>query len=51
MTGQHSKPAWTAPEIVVYGDLAELTQAPPVKLKTPGGIDDFGVPGVQDLSL
>ena len=39
------KQIWETPEVVVYGDVVELTQQ--VKPKTPGTLDDFGVAGIS----
>lgn len=42
------KKEWQKPELVVYGDVAEITKQ--IKLKTPGTEDDFAVSGIQDPS-
>ena len=40
------KKVWEIPELVVYGDIATLTQN--VKPKQTGSRDDFGVTGISD---
>lgn len=42
-----SKKAWVPPTLTVYGTVVKLTRQP--KLKVPGGMDDFAVPGISDF--
>lgn len=39
------KQQWQTPSLTVYGTAEEVTGQE--KLKTPGGSDDFGVPGIE----
>jgi hypothetical protein len=43
-----SKKVWHRPELVVHGDVVQLTQQ--IKAKQLGSIDDFGIGGIQDPS-
>ena len=41
------KKVWVTPSLIVYGDMASLTQQDG-KFKQPGSQDDFGVAGISD---
>lgn len=43
------KKEWKTPEVVSYGDVAEITRQT-IKDKTLGFQDDFGVTGIEDPS-
>ena len=43
---QDEKKLWQNPEIIDLGTIHTLTEQ--VKLKTPGTVDDFMVPGIQN---
>lgn len=47
-TQKDIKKDWQKPELVVYGDVAEITKQ--IKAKTLGSGDDFGIAGIQDPS-
>jgi hypothetical protein len=38
---------WSMPQLTVHGGVAQVTEAKPQKLKSPGTKDDFGVAGVS----
>lgn len=42
---KQTKKQWCTPSLTVYGTAEKVTGQ--VKSKTPGGTDDFGVPGIS----
>jgi hypothetical protein len=41
---------WESPQLFIHGNIEKIT-AQLIKQKQLGGLDDFGVPGIEGISI